>query len=193
MDATDARRLAREAQSGSISSRNRLTEAHLPACKRMASLWLTHAVRAGLHSVEGESLYSDAYTALLGPIISSYDVGGPIPFRSWLNLQLRGRLTTSINDSARHEKREIPTDIDELCGLPLENDDTELDQLPGLLEMALGDGLITEKECNVLTLIGSGSSFKEAGAVYGVPATTVGDWVKRCAAIIRREVLLIAD
>lgn len=193
MEDTEARQLAAAAQSGDEQARNELVEAYLPACKRMAGLWQHHAFRAGMHSVTFEDLYSDAYTALLGPIIENYDVNG-IPFLQWVNLQLRGRLSNSINTAAISEEREIVTDLDDLGGIPAAPDENESkDDLPKLLLASLELKVISSIQMQLLTLISQGLSARQAAHAYCLSPRWGQELVATAKESIRREVLGIVD
>ncbi len=155
----EARTLAEAAQAGNENARNTLVEAHLGACRHLAVSFAKVAQRTGLDLTQ-DDLFSEGAEYLLAYVVPKFNTEGRVPFRSWVNLQLRARLSDRVRKCALERRRmaALPSQVGEPAPEPSESETITARDLQRLLDGALESGVLTPDQHRALELSGNGTS-----------------------------------
>ena len=152
------RTLVEATQAGDQEARNTLVESYIGACRHIAQGFAL-ACRQGGVDLTIHDLFSEAAEYLLTRIVTKFDAARGIPFRAWVNLQLRLRLSTVVRQRAKEQGREAQVKVHLAATM-----ETDLDYITAktdlelLLNSALERGALTYEQFWALKLRGTGET-----------------------------------
>ncbi len=183
----EARTLAEAAQAGNEDARNTLVEAHLGACRHLAVNFAKAGQRAGVDLMQ-DDLFSEGVEYLLTCVVTKFNTVGRVPFRAWVNLQLRARLSDKVRKRALERRRmaALPNEASEPTPEPSESEAITARDLQRLLDGALKSGVLTPNQHTALVMKGNGQDSEAIATQLGCQRWSAYHHIRQGMAALRQ-------